>query len=166
MKPLFYLMAACLLMGATPSLAASPKPTAQPTKPATAAEQLDAMTWMAGHWGNDWFEVMYSSPKGGVLVGASKEYDKSRAIWFELEHFAVLDGVVTVTPYPGGVKSVPFKLVGQELPLKKAVFQNPEHDFPSEISYERVSPEALRIQIAGIVKGQRREVVYDLRKLP
>ena len=54
-----------------------------------------------------------------------------------------------VTPYPFGRASVPFTLTEHDAKARKAVFENPSHDFPKRIVYHRKSDDALWISVAG-----------------
>ncbi len=127
-----------------------------PQKPASA--QLGDLTWLAGSWSGDIlgagastrFETHYTTPQGGVILSTSKAFGKDGKLrWFEFERFEVKDGVLQVVPHPNGVASVPFTLAEYDPAAKKAVFANPQHDYPNRITYHRVAEDRLLIVVAG-----------------
>jgi hypothetical protein len=61
----------------------------------------------------------------------------------------VKDGVLRVTPYPNGKMSATFTLVEYDPAAKKAVFANPEHDYPKRITYQRTADDRLLFVVAG-----------------
>lgn len=47
----------------------------------------------------------------------------------------------------------------------KMIFENPDHDFPQIISYEKLSYDSLIAEIAGMVNGSHRVVQFPMRRL-
>ena len=143
------LLALCLGMGS--ALAA-----AQGGTPGTA--RLEDLSWLAGSWSGEVkgaapgtrFETHYTTPQGGVILSTSKAFGQNGKLsWFEFERFETRDGVLQVTPYPNGKASVSFTLVQYDSAAKKAVFANPQHDFPKSITYQRVADDRLLFVVAG-----------------
>jgi hypothetical protein len=123
---------------------------------------LDDLSWLAGSWRGEIqgakaatrFETHYTAPQGGVILSISKAFrPDGKLAWFEFERFESQDGVLRVTPYPGGKASVSFTLVEYDAAAKKAVFANPEHDYPNRITYQRVAEDRLRFVVAGDKQG-------------
>lgn len=147
-----------LVLALAATLAALPG-TAAPaaeTKPPSEV-RIEDLAWLAGHWSGEVkgagattrFESYYTTPEGGMVLSVSKAFAGGKISWFELERFAVQDGVIKVTPHPGGKASDPFTLVEHDAAAKKAVFANPEHDYPKRLSYQLVSPDRLYIVLTG-----------------
>ncbi|MFO7445710.1 MAG: DUF6265 family protein [Ignavibacteriaceae bacterium] len=61
---------------------------------------------------------------------------------------------------PGPVK---FKLTG--ITDKKAVFENPGHDFPSKIIYEYINEDSLNARIEGIENGDVKGFDYPFKRI-
>jgi hypothetical protein len=125
--------------------------------PKVAIEQLSFLTgnWSGTFPGGKW-ESAYSTPDGGMIVSASKEFRGDRVVMIEFEHFQTVDGQVVVTPYPFGKKSsVSFKLSEFDEAKNRVVFANPEHDFPNTLIYERTNPNELVIQVIGTMRGEK-----------
>lgn len=135
-----------------------------------------ALEWLAGRWlgtvegarGVSRFEAHYTTPQGGAVLGMSKSFGEGdRLLWFEFERFEVREGVLSVTPYPNGRPSVTFKLKSYDAAAKKAVFANPEHDFPTEISYQRVADDRVQLVVSGPTQaGSSSVMVFDLSRQP
>ena len=129
-------------------------------------EQADisALNWLSGDWEMEGFKAHYTTPEGGQIFSISRYFKDGKVTFFELEHFYTKDGVIVVNPYPKGDRSVVFKITNFDPAVKKAVFQNPEHDWPTEISYERTSDDRLYIQVSGLQDGKMRVEKFDLKK--
>lgn len=134
---------------------AAPPQTPAPAKPGATLEDL---AWLAGSWSGEIlgagasvrFETQYTTPKGGVILSTSKAFTKDgKLTWFEYERFEAPDGVLQVVPHPNGTASVPFKLAEYDPKAKRAVFANPQHDYPNRITYQRAGEDRLVILISG-----------------
>lgn len=141
------LLSLLLLTGAVP---------APVEKPANA--RIEDLAWLTGSWSGDIlgagastrFETHYTTPQGGVILSSSKAFDKEGKLrWFEFERFEAKDGALQVVPHPNGVASVPFTLAEYDPAAKRAVFANPQHDYPNRITYHRVAEDRLLILVAG-----------------
>jgi hypothetical protein len=141
-----FLLATAVVLGASALAAFSP---AEPVQDAKVAN----LAFLAGAWtgsdGASAWESWYSSPEGGQVVGASKELHDGAVVTIDFEHFYERDGRLRMTPFPFGKKSVEFTLAGHDASAKRAIFENPEHDFPSRFTYERTDEQHLRITLEG-----------------
>jgi hypothetical protein len=113
--------------------------------------------WLAGQWTgsdgeSDW-EATYSTAKGGMLVGASKELRDGKTVMFDFERFYMRGAKLCMTPYPFGRESVEFVLTDFDADAQSAVFENPEHDFPNWFRYQRESEDKLVIELKGAMGG-------------
>jgi hypothetical protein len=67
---------------------------------------------------------------------------------------------VVLTPYPEGKESsVTFRLTDFDQKTRRALFENPEHDFPTKISYQRVAEDSLTILVSGPGKDGKEKVI-------
>ena len=93
---------------------------------------------MAGAWkstrGETVIEEVWTAPRGGMLLGLNRTVGPRGASWEHLRIAEDEDGVVYWAS-PSGAKPTPFRLV--ELEENRAVFSNPEHDFPQRLTYTR-----------------------------
>jgi hypothetical protein len=110
---------------------------------------LAGLSFMAGHWrtetdGNS-IEEAWLPPRGGLMLGLSRTVEHGSA-QFEYLRIEEGDGQPTYIASPGGKGATPFPLAS--LTDTKAVFENPEHDFPKRIIYERKG-DAMTARIEG-----------------
>jgi len=142
-------------------------PTSPPRAAAAAEAEIEDLGFLEGRWvggdGHSEWETVYTSPHGGEVLSASKEVRGDRVVTHDFERFHVSAGKLTMTPFPGGRQSHDFPLV--ELTSgRKAVFENPENDFPSRFTYHRVDDGHLRIRLEGDTGGEPLVVELDLEK--
>jgi Domain of unknown function (DUF6265) len=103
--------------------------------PLAAAEPtLDDLAWIAGHWSEGNVEELWLAPKGGVMLGMSRTIRRNGTAAFEFIRIATTGDGIAYIAQPGGRPPTSFKLV--ESKPGRAVFTNPEHDFPKRIVYE------------------------------
>ena len=129
---------------------------------------LKTLAWLEGSWRGDFegnpFEAHYTSPEGGTILSVSKEFLKDGRCWSEFEQFTISGDSVLLTPYPQGERSVSFILTDYDPSVKKAVFVNEAHDFPTDITYEMTAPDSLRILVAGPGKDGRKVLAVRLAR--
>ncbi len=133
----------------TPALAAPPN----------AMEKLESLGWLTGVWigdtGRGSWEARYSTASGGLLLSTNKEFAGGRVVGFEFEQFRVEGDDVILSPYPSGQQSpVVFTLTEWDPDARKAVFENPEHDFPQIITYHRTTDRTLNILVQARRDGE------------
>jgi hypothetical protein len=143
---------ALVLVATVVSLLAFPAP-APAEDPPTVKGDVASLAWLEGQWrsageGDAW-EACYSGPEGGEIVSATKRIKGGKVTLFDFERFREEDGTVVLTPFPHGVKSVDFALVALDPVAKRAIFDNPGHDFPTRMRYEVGEDGHLRIAVMG-----------------
>jgi len=99
---------------------------------------LEALDWMAGYWRfespTSVSEECWLPATGGMLVGVHRTTRNGRA-FFENLRIELRDDRIVYVAAPAGATVVEFALV--EAAERRAVFANPEHDFPRRITYWR-----------------------------
>jgi hypothetical protein len=125
---------------------------------------IAALAWLAGAWSSAAFETVYTSPRGGEILSASKFLQGERAVFFDYERFVQKGKDVVLTPFPGGRKSVEFLLTDFDPRVKKARFVNEKHDFPKTLTYERTGEKTLRITLTGNEQGVDKKMVLELTR--
>lgn len=91
-------------------------------------------TWEADAWGGK-LTATYAEGRDGGVIGHSSLRHGADESYYEFEVFVVEDGEASVTPYPGGKKAERFALASAG--AERAVFEHPEKDYPTRITYER-----------------------------
>ena len=119
-------------------------------EPAKAA--IADMSWLAGEWSGDmWggrYEAYYTTPEGGMIISHSKLMKGEQESFYEFEVFESRDDGIYLQPFPGGRKAVGFDLVEHVEADRRAVFENPDKDYPTRIVYHRVSDDELVITLS------------------
>lgn len=129
---------------------------------------LAGMHWLAGDWsGSMWggrFEAYYSTPAGGRILSHSRLYKDEREAFYEFEVFEGREHTVHLQPYPGGQRADGFQLQEHDAEARRAVFENPEKDFPTRIVYERVSDDDLTITLSDPHGGSEKVERFELHR--
>jgi hypothetical protein len=82
--------------------------------------------------------VQYSHPVGGLVLGTTRHFRADKLMFDEVERFAVgPDGTLGVTPIAEGQPRARFVLDPAQSGPGKAVFVNPDNQWPTAIRYER-----------------------------
>ena len=118
---------------------------------AATSPPVESLAWISGRWlsneGGKWTEENWSSAKGGVMLGNSKQGEEGKTLEFELLRIAPDEkGVITYFASPRGRAPTPFVLTNSA--PNYALFENPAHDYPTRIEYRREG-EALTATISG-----------------
>jgi hypothetical protein len=101
---------------------------------------LGELEWLAGIWvtetGRNWTEERWAPARGGVMLGTSLSGKGGAASGYEFMRIAADgEGRIVFWGAPEGKPAVAFRLVSTE--RGEAVFENPQHDFPTRIAYQR-----------------------------
>ena len=124
--------------------------------PLAAQEPAPFPSWMAGAWtlsdGDRWTEEFWTHPRGGLMIGASREGqgDQLRT-WESIRILRKPDGALAYVPMPNGGPAIEFALVRQD--ERSIEFANPAHDFPQRIRYWREG-DTLHAEIS-LIDGSR-----------
>lgn len=117
-----------------------------------AQKAIEGMTWLAGDWsGQMWggtYHAYYSTPEGGRIISHSRLIQEEKLAFYEFEVFELRENKVHLQPYPGGRPADGFFLEENDTKARKAVFENPEKDYPTRIVYHRVSDTELVITLS------------------
>ncbi|WP_312219945.1 DUF6265 family protein [Brevundimonas sp.] len=134
----------------------------QTAAPATPAPDL---SWLAGYWldcsGGREASETWSDPRAGLIVGHSVTVRNGRS-GFESAHIATLkDGGLAYFAQPGGAPATPFRLIDSG--PQRAVFANPDNDFPHRIIYDRAG-DVLTARIEGADDDENRSVQWRFNR--
>ncbi len=133
------------------------------TSPAT----LDGLSWMSGYWlscdGGREVSETWSDPRGGVMAGVTVTIGRSGRGSVEFTRVATVGEGLAFLAQPGGIPATAFPLV--EVTANRAVFENPDHDFPQRVIYSRHG-DTLTGRIEGTVDGQAQSMTWTYRAAP
>ena len=146
-----------------PAVPQAPPAGAEPA----AATTIDALAWMAGYWvrdaeGGRRVEELWLPPAGGVMLGLHRDVRADGRVWFEFLRLAAEERGLVYWASLAGQPATPFHLV--EAGERRAVFANPEHDFPQRILYWLDGGGELHARIEGEENGVARSSEWSWRR--
>jgi predicted enzyme related to lactoylglutathione lyase len=130
----------------------------QPAPPAHAG--LEAVAFLAGSWvreeGERREEEHWMAPSGGLMLGMARTTQAGKATFFE--HLRIEKAAAGVVYHVSlaGRPPVAFTLDSARSGRNRAVFVNPEHDFPTQVSYWLAEDGRLHARIEGERDGKKR----------
>ena len=137
--------------GLVAALASAPAAVAQDTA-------LASLAWLAGCWALERGEVSmeehWTAPRGGLMLGLHRDVFPSGRAFFEFLRIESRPEGIFYVAQPRGRAPTEFQLV--EEGALRAVFANPEHDFPQRILYWLDDSGALHARIEGEQDGKPR----------
>lgn len=143
-----------------------PEEIAMPT-PAKAV--IGDLGWLVGSWtgtrgtaGTTTIEERWSPAKGGSMLATSRTVSRDKMSAFEFLRIVERDGGLVYIAQPNG--AAPTEFVLTELSSKRAVFDNPRHDYPKRIVYEVTANGGLTATIGYLKGGSPRR--FDYKREP
>jgi len=132
--------------------------------------EIKKASWLLGAWQNNspeakmsetWTQLNDSVFAGEsyVVVGADTVSSEKLRL---AQEGAQLLYIPTVRDENQG-KPVRFTMISAS--DTKLVFENPQHDFPQQISYTKISSDSLVAEISGMVNGKREAQSFPMRKV-
>jgi len=109
--------------------------------PAPAKAVIGDLDWLVGAWvgtrgasGTTTIEERWSPARGGSMLAVARTVSREKMSAFEFLRIVERDGGLVYIAQPNG--GVPTEFVMTEHGDKRAVFENPRHDYPKRIVYE------------------------------
>ncbi|MGN7787451.1 DUF6265 family protein [Niabella sp. 22666] len=162
--PLMISVVACVL-----SCNNAPKEKAMPAQ-ADPYEKLDSISWLLGAWTDSskmgkatetWHRENDSTYSAESFIVSRKDtifYEQAK-----LEQRNQEIQLVVKTKRQNDNEAVSFKLRSGN--AEALVFGNPQHDFPTQITYTKIGSDSLYAEISGLAKGQERKVGFPFKKI-
>lgn len=98
---------------------------------------LEELAWMSGNWRgvaeNTQMEEYWTAPKQGTMIGLHRDVTDSTVQFEFLRIVKENDEIIYYASPAGRHPATPFRLI--EIRPGRAVFANPDHDFPQRIIY-------------------------------
>ncbi len=120
---------------------------------------LQSFIWLLGDWsrtsnnrtyGETWSQVSATTFEGhGFMVRAAIG---DTLVTEDLLLVAMGDDIFYIPKVSENLYPVPFRLVSVE--SAKWTFENPQHDYPQRIEYERTSENELKVSISDMARSQ------------
>jgi hypothetical protein len=126
---------------------------------------LAGLAWLTGSWamadGDSSSEEHWTRPGGGTMLGINRTIVRGKTVAWELVRIESTPAGIVYLASPGGRNPpTPFGLIDSG-PMR-ATFENPDHDFPQRVIYERRGNE-LQVRIEGLENGQPKSQQWSWR---
>jgi Domain of unknown function (DUF6265) len=122
------------------------------------------LAWLAGCWestrGDRHVIEQWMAPEGGTLLGMSRTVANGKTTEYEV--LLIREGArgLEFVAKPSGQAEATFTSV--RVSATEVVFENPAHDFPTRIIYQRQS-DGVTAAIEGLMNGQSRRIEFPYR---
>lgn len=134
------------------------------TQPAPA--KLADLAFFHGAWRveqNDTLnEEYWSPPRAGTMLGAARTIKGDKTVFFEYFRVEQRGDDLFYIAQPGGKPPTEFKL--NSFDGRRAVFENPEHDYPTRVIYEKIDDQTMRASIEGMQNGKKRGTSWEYKR--
>jgi Domain of unknown function (DUF6265) len=132
------------------------------------AADISQLAWLGGCWKSETAEPgsgeHWLALAGGTLLGISRTVKDERTVEFEFMQIrAVENGQLAFIAMPSGQNTVVFPLL--RLGEAEVVFENPQHDFPQRVIYQRDGETKLRARIEGMRRGALRVIDFPMNRV-
>ncbi|MGH9802611.1 MAG: DUF6265 family protein, partial [Blastocatellia bacterium] len=107
-------------------------------------------------------EEVWLKPKGGMMLGLGRTVVNGKATEYESMRIHEDKGEIYFTAKPSGQPEASFKLVSYA--DGKAVFENPQHDFPQRVIYGKQPDGSLLARIEGEMQGKKRGIDFPFKR--
>jgi hypothetical protein len=127
---------------------------------------LRSLSWLAGRWtgtvGKASYEELWLPAAGGAMLGVSRTLVGERMVTFEYLRIVERQGDLFYVAQPNGVPPTEFKMTS--IGANKAVFENPRHDHPKIITYEKDAAGNVVATIEGEVRGEKKKAQFRFQR--
>ena len=126
----------------------------------TAPASISSLSWLAGCWqggsGERVVDEQWMAPSGGMMLGMARTVVGAGVREFEQMFIREDGGKLVFTSKPSGQPEASFTSI--EVTPTRVVFENPEHDFPQRVIYEKGSDGSMK----GRIEGKRGDTVKGI----
>jgi len=128
---------------------------------------VQRLAWLQGCWetsaaADQSVEEHWMAPRGGTMIGTSRTVRGGATVEYEFVMIRERGEQLVYVAHPSGQPSAEF--VAGTVTDSRAVFENPAHDFPQRIGYER-SGTSLNAWIEGTRNGEPRRIAFPYHRV-
>ena len=128
---------------------------------AQAPAGIARVAWLQGCWaistGERVVEEQWMAPRGGTMLGMARTVRAGKLVNYETTLIREQGEALAYQAHPSGQPSATF--VSSSVTESTVVFENPAHDFPQRVGYERKG-DSLLAWISGSQNGKTRRIDY------
>lgn len=127
---------------------------------------IQRVAWLQGCWEmaseGRTVEEQWMAPRGKSMVGVSRTVRDGTLVEYELVVVREQGDRLAYEAHPRGQPAAVF--LSRDVSDSSVLFENPQHDFPQRIGYQRDGPNALRAWIEGIRNDRVRRIDFSYRR--
>jgi hypothetical protein len=127
---------------------------------------IDRLTWLQGCWhstsGARTVEEHWMAPRGRSMLGMSRTVNNGALVEHEFIVLREEGGGFVYEANPS--RQAPARFNSREVGESSILFENPSHDFPQRIGYQRQGTDGLLAWIEGSMNGKPRRVEFPYRR--
>jgi len=122
---------------------------------AVTRQSLADLSWFVGYWSSSSdttsMEECWLPAKGGMYIGVHRDIFPGGKVFYEYLRIEWREDGYYYVAKPSNQPEAAFKLtsITSDGNSPRAVFENPEHDYPTKITYQLLPSGALRATISG-----------------
>ena len=137
------------------------------TTPRHPAGRIEQVRWLVGCWeledSRRTVQENWMAPLGNTMVSTGRTVRGDSLTEFELVVIRAGRDKLAYEPHPSGQPAAVFGEA--ELTDHSVRFENPTHDFPQQVGYERRGPDSLLAWIAGPMGGRTRRIEFPYARV-
>lgn len=131
---------------------------------------ISKVQWLVGTWKNKTTRgIIYETwIKKNENELSGKSYTKKGNDTIVFENIRLVkerDGLFYIPTVKGQNDNLPVRFAMKTISETQLIFENPNHDFPQVISYQKITPDSLVAEISGIKNGQQRKQIFPMTRL-
>ena len=132
-----------------------------------AAGGIQRVAWLQGCWETAsperTVEEHWMAPRGGSMLGVGRTVRGSELVEYELVVIREKGAQLAYEAHPSGQPSATF--VSGAVSGQAVVFENPGHDFPKRIGYERTGDDQLLAWIDGGAQSEAPRIQFEYKRV-
>ena len=129
--------------------------------------RVEQVAWLTGCWEmtaqQRIVQEQWTKPGGQTMLGVGRTIRDGKTIEHEFVVITVKDGRLAYEAHPSG--QAPATFLSKQLTGTSVVFENPDHDFPQRVGYERRG-ESLLAWVEGSQNGRTRRIEFPYQRVP
>lgn len=128
--------------------------------------EMAKLAWISGCWkgeGKIQTEEQWTKLEAQSMLGMGRTIANGKTVFHEFLQIRDRPNGVVYIAQPNGGAAVEFKLV--KVNDSQAVFENPQHDFPQRIIYQRSVDGMLLAAIEGEENGKPKRVEFAMNRV-
>lgn len=131
--------------------------------------QLENANWFIGKWENltetARFEEIWSKVNDSTFLGESIVVIARDTVFYEkMDLFQKNDSLILKISVKDQNKEKPVSFYMTKSNDNQLVFENPKHDFPNKIVYNKINSDSIVATIEGIKKGKTQSETFPMKR--